>query len=71
MAHRVVKTLYLWIILKPGCKFKFVCCLVTYLKKMIILGHDGTLQGPYFTKGPLKVASNMVSGAIECIMWKW
>ena len=33
--------------LKPGCKFKFLCYLETCLKKMIILGHEGTLQGLY------------------------
>ena len=33
--------------LKPGCKFKFVRWLETYLKKIISLGHEGTLRGPF------------------------
>ena len=33
--------------LKPGCKVKFVRCLETYLKELIILGHGGTLLGPF------------------------
>ena len=43
--------------LKSGCKFKFVSCLETNLRTFTILGHEGTLQGPFFTKGPLKLAS--------------
>ena len=30
--------------LKPGCRFKFVPCLETYPKQLIIFGHSGTLQ---------------------------
>ena len=36
--------------LKPGCKFKFVRCLETYLKKLISLGHEGTLPGPFLPR---------------------
>ena len=36
--------------LKPGCKFKFVLCLETYLKKLISLGHEGTLPGPFLPR---------------------
>ena len=43
--------------LKHGCKFKFVRCRETYLKKLITLGHEWTLLGPFFTKGALKLAS--------------
>ena len=36
--------------LNPGCKFKFVRCLETYLKKLISLGHEGTLPGPFLPR---------------------
>ena len=36
--------------LKPGCKFKFVRWLETYLKKLISLGHEGTLPGPFLPR---------------------
>ena len=36
--------------LKPGCKFMFVRCLETYLKKLISLGHEGTLPGPFLPR---------------------
>ena len=38
--------------LKPGCKFKFVRCLETYLRTSPILGHEGTLQGPFLGRVP-------------------
>ena len=38
--------------LKPGCKFKFVRCLETYLRKVISLGHGGTLPGLFIPKAP-------------------
>ena len=43
--------------LKPGCKFKFLRCLEDYLRKLIKSDHEGALEGPFFTKGPLKIAS--------------
>ena len=36
--------------LKPGCKFKFVVCLETYLKKLVSLDHEGTLEGPFLSR---------------------
>ena len=35
--------------LKPGCKLKFVRCPETYLRKLIILGNEGSLQGPFLS----------------------
>ena len=34
--------------LKPDCKFKFFHCLGTYLIKLISLGIEGSLFGPFF-----------------------
>ena len=36
--------------LKPGCKFKFVRCLESYLNELISLGHDGTLQDTFLPR---------------------
>ena len=36
--------------LKLGCKFEFVRWLETYLKKLISLGHEGTLPGPFLPR---------------------
>ena len=33
-------------------KFKFVHCLETYLKRLISLGHEGTLSGPFLQRVP-------------------
>ena len=44
-----------WINLKPGCKFKLVCCLKGY-KKIGQFGPSKDPGGPFFTKGPLKLA---------------
>ena len=58
MAHRVLNTLPCisgiksQINLKPECKFNIASCLETYLKKMMILGHEGTLQGPFYQGSP-------------------
>ena len=38
--------------LNPGCKFEFVRCVKVYLKRLIILGHEGTLQGPFLPRVP-------------------
>ena len=38
--------------LKPGCKFKFVRCLETYVKKLVSLDHEGTLKGPFLSGVP-------------------
>ena len=43
--------------LKPGCKFMFVRCLETYLKKIDQFGPWRDPAGPFFTKGPQKLAS--------------
>ena len=53
MAHWVLKTsetseTKARIDLNPGCKFKFVNSQETYKKRLMILGHEGTLQGPFF-----------------------
>ena len=36
--------------LKPGCKFKFLCCLEVYLRKLINLDHEGALEGPFLPR---------------------
>ena len=38
--------------LKPGCKFKFLCCLEVYLRKLINLDHEGPLEGPFLQRVP-------------------
>ena len=38
--------------LKPGCKFEFVCCLETYVKKSVSLDHGGTLEGLFYQGSP-------------------
>ena len=45
--------------LKPGCKFKFVHGLETLSKKMMIVGHEGTLAGPFHQKLSSIVVSNV------------
>ena len=40
--------------LKPGCKFKFVRCLETYVKKLVSLDHEGTLEGLFYQGSPEK-----------------
>ena len=40
--------------LKPGCKFKFVCCLETFVKKLVRLDHEGTLEGLFYQGSPEK-----------------
>ena len=41
-----------WINLKPCCKFKFVCCLEMYLRKLINLDYEGTLEEPFLERVP-------------------
>ena len=38
--------------LKPGCKFKFVRCLETYVKKLVSFDHEGTLEGLFYQGSP-------------------
>ena len=38
--------------LEPGCKFKFVRCLETYVKILVSLDHEGTLEGPFLSRVP-------------------
>ena len=40
--------------LKLGCKFKFVRCLETYVKKLVSLDHEGTLEGLFYQGSPEK-----------------
>ena len=40
--------------LKPGCKFNFVRCLETYIKKFVSLDHEGTLEGLFCHWSPEK-----------------
>ena len=51
MAHWFLK-IKSQIDLKPGCKFKFVHCLETYVKKLVSLDHEGTLEGPFLSRVP-------------------
>ena len=38
--------------LKPGCKFKFLCCFEVYIRKLIHLDHEGALAGPFLPRVP-------------------
>ena len=38
--------------LNPGCKFEFVRCLETYIKKIVSLDHEGTLEGLFCQWSP-------------------
>jgi len=38
--------------LKPGCKFKFVRCLETYVKKLVSFDHEGTLESLFYQGSP-------------------
>ena len=40
--------------LKPGCKFKFLHCLDTYIEKYVSLDHEGTLEGLFCQWSPEK-----------------
>ena len=49
----------------PGCKFKFIRCLQTYLRKLIIhFGQWRDPTGPFFIKDPLKLASQDALGSM-------
>ena len=70
MAHRGLITLHLGtksrIDFKPGCKFKFVHCLETYLKKLMILGHEGTLQAPFYQGSHEISLAGSILGPLGC-----
>ena len=50
---------------KPGCKFEFVCCLETYLKNSIILGHAGPLRALFYERSSEFSVAGSILGSIE------
>ena len=53
MAHRVLKNLY-----------KFVGCLETYLKLLMILGHGGPPQGSFYPGSPEISRAGSILGSL-------
>ena len=51
-----------WIYLKPNSKFRFICCLAIYQRKLNNLDQSGTLEGP-FHQGSLNISlTGFISG---------
>ena len=46
--------------------FKFVHCLETYLKKLMILGYDGTLHGPFYQGSHEIRPAGSILGPLGC-----